>query len=147
VAALLTVSHRDSGSRARSGHLALAHGTVQTPAFVPLATKGVVRGLTPSEVAALGFEMVLGNTFHLLLQPGHELVAAQGGLHELMRWKAPIITDSGGFQVFSMGHGTVADEVKGRAPPGRARGRDPGHRRGGRALPLLRRRRPALSLA
>lgn len=121
MAALLTVSHRDPGSRARSGRLALAHGTVQTPAFVPLATKGVVRGLTPTEVAALGFEMVLGNTFHLLLQPGHELVAAQGGLHELMRWKAPIITDSGGFQVFSMGHGTVADEVKGRAPAGPAR--------------------------
>lgn len=121
MAPLLTVLHRDPGSRARAGRLALAHGTVETPAFVPLATQGVVRGLTPQEVAALGYEMVLGNTFHLFLQPGHEAVAARGGLHEFMRWSGPIVTDSGGFQVFSMGHGTVADEVKGRAPSGPAR--------------------------
>ena len=85
---------------------------------MPLATKGVVKGIEPREVAALGYDMVLGNTFHLFLAPGHELVAEQGGLHEFMRWSGPIITDSGGFQVFSMGHGTVADEVKGRAPSG-----------------------------
>jgi queuine tRNA-ribosyltransferase len=91
---------------------------VRTPAFVPLATKATVKGLEPHEVAALGYEMVLGNTFHLFLAPGHELVAEQGGLHAFMRWNGPIVTDSGGFQVFSMGHGTVADEVKGRAPSG-----------------------------
>ncbi len=96
--------------------LRLAHGEVRTPAFVPLATKGVVKGIEPGEVAALGYDMVLGNTFHLFLTPGHELVAEQGGLHEFMRWSGPIITDSGGFQVFSMGHGTVADEIKGRRP-------------------------------
>jgi queuine tRNA-ribosyltransferase len=76
-------------------------------------------------VAALGYEMVLGNTFHLFLAPGHELVAELGGLHRFMRWEGPIITDSGGFQVFSMGHGGVADEIKGRrsAPAaGRATG-------------------------
>jgi len=77
-----------------------------------------VRGLLPSEVAALGYDMVLGNTFHLHLEPGDELIARQGGLHRFMAWDAPIITDSGGFQVFSMGHGTVADEVKGRSPRG-----------------------------
>ena len=96
----------------------LAHGEVRTPAFVPLATRGVVKTLEPSEVAALGYDMVLGNAFHLLLEPGHELVARHGGLHRFMNWPGPIITDSGGFQVFSMGHGTVADEVKGRAKSG-----------------------------
>ena len=102
--------------RARAGVLRLAHGRVRTPAFVPLATNGSVRGLQAAEVAGLGFEMVLGNTFHLFLDPGPELVARLGGLHRFMRWSAPIITDSGGFQVFSMGHGTVADEIKGRVP-------------------------------
>ena len=101
-------------SRARTGTLRLAHGTVQTPAFVPLATRGAVKTLEPRDVAALGYEMVLGNTFHLLLSPGPELVADFGGLNEFMRWPAPIITDSGGFQVFSMGHGSVANEIKGR---------------------------------
>ncbi len=81
---------------------------------MPLATRGAVKGLQSEEVLGLGFELVLGNTFHLLLAPGPELVRELGGLHELMRWPRAIITDSGGFQVFSMGHGTVADEIKGR---------------------------------
>ena len=97
------------------GRLKLAHGEVRTPAFVPLATKAVVKTLEVREAAELGFDMVLGNTFHLFLTPGHELIAQLGGLHRFMRWDRPIITDSGGFQVFSMGHGTVADEIKGRA--------------------------------
>jgi queuine tRNA-ribosyltransferase len=114
----LQILHRDPGSKARAGVLRTAHGEVRTPAFVPLATKGTVKGLEPREVAALGYDMVLGNTFHLMLDPGPELVAHFGGLHEFMGWRSPIITDSGGFQVFSMGHGTVADEIKGRAPAG-----------------------------
>jgi queuine tRNA-ribosyltransferase len=118
VPALFEIHHRDPRSQARAGVLRLAHGDVHTPAFVPLATKATVKGLEPHEVAALGYEMVLGNTFHLFLAPGHGLIAQQGGLHDFMRWSGPIITDSGGFQVFSMGHGTVADEVKGRAPSG-----------------------------
>jgi queuine tRNA-ribosyltransferase len=73
------------------------------------------------EAGELGFDMVLGNTFHLFLAPGHDLVAKLGGLHRFMRWDRPVITDSGGFQVFSMGHGTVADEIKGRAPVGSER--------------------------
>jgi queuine tRNA-ribosyltransferase len=112
---------RDPGSFARTGTLALAHGTVATPAFVPLATKGVVKTLEVREAAELGFDMVLGNTFHLFLAPGHELIAQLGGLHRFMCWDRPVITDSGGFQVFSMGHGTVADEIKGRAPQGSER--------------------------
>ncbi len=103
---------RDPGSQARAGVLRTAHGGVRTPAFVPLATKGVVRTLEPRDVAELGYDMVLGNTFHLFLDPGHRRIARFGGLHRFMRWDGPIVTDSGGFQVFSMGHGTVADEVK-----------------------------------
>jgi queuine tRNA-ribosyltransferase len=115
---LLTIEHRDAASQARVGTIALAHGTVRTPAFVPLATKGTIKTLLPAEVAGMGFDMVLGNTYHLWLAPGEGVVAAHGGLHEFMGWDGPIITDSGGFQVFSMGHGTVADEIKGRASQG-----------------------------
>jgi len=102
--------------------LRLEHGQVRTPAFVPLATRGAVRTLAPADVWALGYEMVLGNTFHLMLSPGPDLIESFGGLHEFMRWPAPIITDSGGFQVFSMGHGGVADEIKGRGRSGRSDG-------------------------
>jgi queuine tRNA-ribosyltransferase len=123
----LEIRTRDPRSRARTGTLKLAHGEVRTPAFVPLATKAVVKTLEVREVRELGFDMVLGNTFHLFLSPGHDRVAEFGGLHEFMRWDGPIITDSGGFQVFSMGHGTVADEIKGRgaqvAPGGERSGK------------------------
>jgi queuine tRNA-ribosyltransferase len=110
----LRIIARDQASRARAGVLATAHGEIRTPAFVPLATAGSVRTLTCAEVAALGYDLVLGNTFHLFLRPGGELVERLGGLHRFMGWEHAIITDSGGFQVFSMGHGTVADEIKGR---------------------------------
>jgi queuine tRNA-ribosyltransferase len=105
-------------TRARTGTLYLAHGEVRTPAFVPLATRGAVKTLEPRDVAALGYELVLGNTFHLLLAPGPQVIRRLGGLHGFMRWDRPIITDSGGFQVFSMGHGGVADEIKGRGRAG-----------------------------
>ncbi len=111
---MFTVSAQADGSLARSGTLSLAHGQVRTPAFVPLATRGAVKALETHEVGALGYEMLLGNTYHLMLAPGEEMVQAFGGLGELMRWDGPVITDSGGFQVFSMGHGGVADEIKGR---------------------------------
>src|SRR3954462_6661006 len=112
---VFSIRTRDPGSYARTGTLKLAHGEVRTPAFVPLATKAVVKTLEVKEAADLGFDMVLGNTFHLFLSPGHELISQLGGLHRFQRWDRPIIPDSGGFQVFSMGHGTVADEIKGRA--------------------------------
>jgi queuine tRNA-ribosyltransferase len=99
---------------ARTGVMHLGHGPVATPAFIPLATKGSVRGLSAAEVAELGYEMVLGNTFHLHLSPGEELIGGRGGLHRFMGWDRAIITDSGGFQVFSLAHGGVADEIKGR---------------------------------
>lgn len=107
---------RARAGRARTGTLKLAHGEVRTPAFVPLATKAVVKTLEVREAADLGYDMVLGNTFHLFLTPGHELIGQLGGLHRFMGWDRPVITDSGGFQVFSMGHGTVADEIKARPP-------------------------------
>jgi queuine tRNA-ribosyltransferase len=121
---VFSVATRCAQTRARSGTLQLAHGEVATPAFVPLATRGAVKTLEPRDVEGLGYQMVLGNTFHLFLAPGHELIRELGGLNELMRWERPIITDSGGFQVFSMGHGGVADEIKGR-------GRGPAQRQSG----------------
>ncbi len=105
------VSARDGSARA--GVLHTAHGPVRTPAFIPLATKGSVRGLEAREVAGLGYEMVLGNTYHLFVSPGSERIARAGGLHGFMGWERAIITDSGGFQVFSLAHGGVANEVKG----------------------------------
>jgi queuine tRNA-ribosyltransferase len=105
------VSARDGSARA--GALHTAHGVVRTPAFIPLATKATVRSLESSEVAELGYELVLGNTFHLMLSPGPERIAARGGLHRFMGWERALITDSGGFQVFSLAHGNVADEIKG----------------------------------
>jgi len=117
---VFTVRTRAPDSLARTGTLHLGHGDIATPAFVPLATKGAVKALEPRDVAALGYELILGNTFHLLLAPGPELVRDLGGLHKFMRWDGAIVTDSGGFQVFSMGHGGVADEIKGRGRGGGA---------------------------
>jgi queuine tRNA-ribosyltransferase len=87
---------------ARRGRLAFARGAVETPAFMPVGTYGTVKGVTPDELAGCGAEIVLANTFHLMLRPGPEIVRAHGGLHGLMQWRRPILTDSGGYQVFSL---------------------------------------------
>lgn len=105
------ISARDGD--ARRGVLQTPHGPVATPAFIPLATKGSVRGMSSREVAGMGFEIVLGNTYHLLVAPGPDRIREAGGLHEFMAWDKAIITDSGGFQVFSLAHGGVAEEIKG----------------------------------
>ena len=105
-----SIDARDGSARA--GVLRTGHGDVRTPAFVPLASTATVKTVGSSEVAELGYDMVLGNTFHLFIQPGHELIAEMGGLHEFMGWDRAIVTDSGGYQVFSMGHGSVAEEIK-----------------------------------
>jgi queuine tRNA-ribosyltransferase len=89
---------------ARRGRLSFPRGTVETPAFMPVGTYGSVKGLLPEQVRALGAEMILGNTFHLFLRPGLEVIGAHGGLHRFMGWDGPILTDSGGFQVFSLAH-------------------------------------------
>ena len=88
---------------ARRGRLTLAHGVVETPAFMPVGTCGTVKAMTPRELATTGAQICLGNTFHLWLRPGLEVIAAHGGLHRFMGWNQPILTDSGGFQVFSLG--------------------------------------------
>ena len=106
------IEARDGASR--SGRLRTPHGDVRTPAFIPLATRGAVRTLDLGDVTAIGFELILGNTFHLFLSPGGERIAELGGLHRFMGWDRALITDSGGFQVFSLAHGNVADEIKGR---------------------------------
>ncbi len=87
---------------ARRGRLTCAHGTVETPAFMPVGTAATVKGLRPDEVAATGAEIVLSNTYHLMLRPGAERIARLGGLHKFMNWPRPILTDSGGFQVMSL---------------------------------------------
>ncbi len=107
---------------ARTGLLQTAHGPVRTPAFIPLATKATVRGLSSREVAEMGYELILGNTFHLMVSPGPERIAAAGGQHGFMNWERALITDSGGFQVFSLAHGGVADEVKGSGRPANREG-------------------------
>jgi queuine tRNA-ribosyltransferase len=99
---------------ARTGRLRTANAEIETPAFIPLASRGSVRSLSAAEVAELGYRLVLGNTFHLFLTPGEERIAALGGFRKFMGWDGAVITDSGGFQVFSLAHGTVADEIKGR---------------------------------
>ncbi|MCX7790337.1 MAG: tRNA guanosine(34) transglycosylase Tgt [Chloroflexaceae bacterium] len=118
---MFSILARDPASRARAGLLRTAHGEVATPVFMPVGTRGSVKALTPDELRAHGAEIILGNTYHLYLQPGHELIARQGGLHRFTGWHGPILTDSGGFQVFSLVHGGIADEIKGRRPqqPGR----------------------------
>lgn len=94
--------HKTDGL-ARRGTLHLAHGTVETPVFMPVGTYGTVKAMSPVELKEIGAQIVLGNTFHLWLRPGIEVIAAHGGLHRFMGWDGPILTDSGGFQVFSLG--------------------------------------------
>jgi len=91
-----------SDGRARRGRLHLRRGTVETPVFMPVGTYGTVKAMTPEELTGLGAEIVLGNTFHLMLRPGTGVIRAHGGLHRFMHWAGPILTDSGGFQVFSL---------------------------------------------
>ena len=106
-----SIDARDGAARA--GVIQTPHGPIETPTFIPLATKGSVRGLDTDEVKALGYQLILGNTYHLFVSPGPERIAAAGDLHGFMNWDRALITDSGGFQVFSLAHGGVANEVKG----------------------------------
>lgn len=94
---------KNTDGRARRGQLQFEKGSVETPAFMPVGTYGTVKGMTPEEVGESGAEILLGNTFHLWLRPGTEVMREHGGLHQFMNWNGPILTDSGGFQVFSLG--------------------------------------------
>jgi queuine tRNA-ribosyltransferase len=103
---------------ARRGRLTLPHGVVDTPAFMPVGTYGTVKTMSPLELRDIGTQIVLGNTFHLWLRPGLDVIAAHGGLHRFMGWDGPILTDSGGYQVYSLGPlRTISEEgVKFRSP-------------------------------
>ncbi|MEK6618033.1 MAG: tRNA guanosine(34) transglycosylase Tgt, partial [Nitrospirota bacterium] len=96
------VRQTDLGGQARLGTLATAHGDIDSPAFMPVGSLGPVKGLDAGDLQALGFGLILNNAYHLYLRPGHEVVAELGGLHAFLSWPGAILTDSGGFQVFSL---------------------------------------------
>ena len=100
-------------SKARTGTITTPHGKINTPAFIFCATKGALKSFTTKEAKENNTQIILSNTYHLMLQPGSEIIANHGGLHKFINWNAPMLTDSGGFQIFSLGHGSVADEIKG----------------------------------
>ncbi len=99
---LFTITHRDAASGGRTGLLRLRGAEIETPAFMPVGTRGTVKAMAPEEVAAIGYRLILGNTFHLELRPGSGLIERLGGLHRFMNWPHAILTDSGGFQVYSL---------------------------------------------
>lgn len=107
-----TLQHIDATTGARVGSLATPHGVVETPAFMPVGTQGTVKGLTIEQLRATGAQMVLGNTYHLALRPGADVVEALGGLHRFSGWDGPILTDSGGFQIFSLAANAKITEEK-----------------------------------
>lgn len=96
------IKNIDSSTKARAGKLTLAHGTIETPIFMPVGTQGTVKTLSPAELEDIGSQIILGNTYHLYLRPGQELIREAGGLHKFINWNRPILTDSGGYQVFSL---------------------------------------------
>ena len=100
----------ESSPAARAGVLHTPHGTISTPVFMPVGTNATVKTLTPEDLRECGAQIILANTYHLSLRPGAERIAALGGLHRFMRWDGPILTDSGGFQVFSLGHLRTLDD-------------------------------------
>ena len=102
MAELFTITHEDEGTGARTGILELPHGSVETPLFMPVGTNGTVKALTQSDLEEIGFKIILSNTYHLYLRPGIEVINRAGGLHKFINWKRNILTDSGGFQVFSL---------------------------------------------
>ena len=107
---MMSFHHLGSDGRARRGRLEFERGTVDTPAFMPVGTYGTVKAMTPEELVETGAQIILGNTFHLMLRPGTEIIRKHGDLHDLMHWQGPILTDSGGFQVFSLAKMRKLDE-------------------------------------
>jgi queuine tRNA-ribosyltransferase len=108
------VTHVDPKSGARLGKLTTPHGTIETPNYIFCGTKATVKNLSPVQLREAKADIILSNNYHLMIQPGADLVEKMGGLHKFTGWDGPMLTDSGGFQVFSMGHGSCADEIKGR---------------------------------
>jgi len=108
------ITHRAKNSNARLGSLQTPHGTINTPNFIFCGTKAAIKGLSPLQMREAQTDIILANTYHLMLSPGADLIAEMGGLHKFTGWDGPMLTDSGGFQVFSLGYGSVADEIKGK---------------------------------
>ncbi len=113
------IVHNDSDSKARLGRLTTPHGTIETPNYIFCGTKASIKNLSPVQVKEARADIILGNTYHLLIQPGADLIEKMGGLHKFTGWDGPMLTDSGGFQIFSMGQGTEANELKGRSQKSR----------------------------
>jgi queuine tRNA-ribosyltransferase len=113
-----TITHTDSTSAARTGLLATPHGTLETPNFIFCATKAAIKGLGMEAVRRAGADIILSNTYHLMLQPGAATVEKLGGLHKMMQWDGPLLTDSGGYQVFSMAWGGISEEIQGLSDSG-----------------------------
>jgi queuine tRNA-ribosyltransferase len=106
-----SILSRDAGTAARRGRIMTPHGGIDTPAFMPVGTAGTVKGMTPEDLASMGFEIILGNAYHLAVRPGEEVIRRLGGLHRFMHWNGSILTDSGGFQVLSLAeHRSISDE-------------------------------------
>ena len=101
-------------SNARIGKIITPHGEINTPAFIFCGTKAALKSYSTSEAKKHNTQIILSNTYHLMLQPGSKIIAQHGGIHKFMNWKGPMLTDSGGFQIFSLGHGSVSDEIKGK---------------------------------
>jgi queuine tRNA-ribosyltransferase len=108
------ILHKDKNSRARVGKLVTPHGEIETPNYIFCGTKASIKNLSPSQMREAQTDIILSNTYHLMIQPGAGIIEKMGGLHKFMQWDGPMMTDSGGFQIFSMGCGSVADEIKGR---------------------------------
>ena len=112
------ITARDDQSSARTGLLKTPHGTIETPNYIFCGTKATVKNLSPAQLHEAKTDIILSNTYHLMLQPGADLIEKMGGLHQFMQWDGPMLTDSGGFQVFSLGEGTMANEIKGKSNKG-----------------------------
>ena len=109
------IEHKDANSRARIGKLKTPHGEIETPNYIFCGTKAAIKALSPDQMVEAQTDIILANTYHLMLQPGADLIEKMGGLHKFMGWNGPMLTDSGGFQVFSLGEGTMANEIKGKS--------------------------------
>jgi len=107
------IKHKSQKSEARLGELTTPHGALQTPAFIFCATKAAIKGVTTNQLHGANTQIILSNTYHLMIQPGEDTVEKLGGLHKMMNWNGPMLTDSGGYQIFSFGYGSVAEEIKG----------------------------------
>src|ERR1700754_2326858 len=106
------ILHKDAKTNARIGKLRTPHGAIETPNFIFCATKAAMKACAPQDLRDLGVDIILSNTYHLMIQPGSEIIGKMGGLHDFTQWQGPMLTDSGGYQIFAMGYGSISAEIK-----------------------------------